>query len=228
MNPHQLLQQKVIHKLEKDINNNSLTISTVSPVDDYENDPRLCLTSVHLPHTDLSIIEDQVIKPLKELAPNGYFYSPDSLHMTIKSVRVVADPPNFTSEDIEKARKVFSEVIPNHKKFTVNFYRLLLFPRNLSLVATTDPELDTIIFDLDHKLRAAGIPDDKVYSNDQYYFSNMTVARFSNPLSEAFKQRVYDLSSTITLPPYEIDSVSLLTCNAVFKKRTLIDSWNLQ
>ena len=148
--------------------------------------------------------------------------------MTIKSIRVINDPPHFNEEDVQKAEKIFDETIPQHKKFNVYFYRLLLFPNNLALIGTTDEELDNIILDLDKKLTAEGIPDDKVYTNSQYFFSNMTLTRFSTPPSDIFKQKVTELSDSLEFEPYQVDSVTLLTCNAVLRNKQIRGTWELK
>jgi hypothetical protein len=225
---HQANQVVVINDIEEQVRNSALQFSTVAPVEDYENDPRICLTSVHIPHEYLiTKIQEELIRPLRIIAPHHFYYSPDSLHMTIKGVRVVSHPPNFTDEDIEKAKKVFAETVAYHRAFHVYFYRLLLFPHNLALVGTTDEELDNIILALDEKLKAAGVPDDKVYANKAYFFSNMTLARFREPPSKALEQTIAELSRSITFDPYCVDSVTLLTCNAVFQRRHIIETWKL-
>lgn len=227
MTNHQQKQIAVINQIENQIQNNNLQFSTVAPVEDYENDPRTCLTGVHIPADSLKQkIQDEIIKPLKEISPDTYFYSAASIHMTIKNIRVINNPPHFTSENIEKARKIFSEIIPKHSKFKVYFYRLLLFPNNLALIGTTDPELDNIILDLDKRLNEAGLPDDKQYTNSQYFFSNMTLARFSNP-SKEFVKKIEELSMQIKFESYTVDSVSLVTCNAVFRSLKTIGEWKL-
>jgi hypothetical protein len=214
MTSHQQKQIEVIETIEKQVNSDTLNFSTVAPVDDFENDPRICLTSVHFPEHELLVkITDTIISPLKIIEPSYYYYPADSLHMTIKNVKVVNDPPHFTDTDITNAEKIFSDVIPKHKKFNVYFYRLFLFPNNLAL--------------FDGKLKDAKIPDDKKYTNAKYFFSNMTLARFEHA-SDAFKNTVKEISGTVILPPYEIDSVSLVTCNAVFAKRTIIRTWQLK
>lgn len=229
MTDHQLKQQQVINKIEEQIKSNSLNFSIVSPVADLENDPRICLTSVHLPKENLKQqIQQFLIEPLRKLTPDFYYYTPDSLHITIKNIRVINNPPHFTKEDVEKVKKVFTEIVPQHKQFNVYFYKLLLFPNSLALMATTDPELDDVILTLDNELNSAGVPDDKVYTNSKYFFSNMTLARFSTTPSEEFKQKVQELSNTLNLKPYTIDSVTLLTCNAVFKNRQIKGTWKLQ
>lgn len=209
--------------------NTSLSFSTVSPVVDYEKDPRICLTSVHIPHQKLlAKVQNSLIAPLRKIAPDYFYYPPDSLHMTIKNIRVINDPPHFAQQDIQKAQQVFQSVIPRHKKFPVYFYRLLVFPHNLALMGTTDPELDNIIFDLDKSLQNAGIPDDKHYLNAKYFFSNMTLARFNTPPTKEFLQKVTELSQMISFEPYIVDSVTLLTCTAVFTKRSMIQTWGLK
>ena len=226
---YQQNQKKVIENIEKQVKQNSLQFSTVDPVEDFDSDPRICLTSIHIPNDFLkNKIQKQIIDPLRVILPEHYYYSADSLHMTIKNIRVINNPPHFNNQDIEKARKIFSEAIPKYSKFKVYFYRLLLFPNNLALIGTADEELDKIVLGLDRKLRQAGVPDDKIYSNPKYFFSNMTLVRFNNPLSEEFKTKVKNLSDSLSFEPYLVDSVVLLTCNAVFKKRQTIGTWGLK
>ena len=225
---HQQKQKKIIDQIEEQVKNNTLNFSTVSPVEDYDNDSRICLTSVHLPsHVLIVKIKESIINCLKKVEPNYYYYSDDSLHMTIKNIRVINNPPHFIQEDIIKAEKIFSKVIQNHKKFKVYFYRLLLFSNSLTLIGTTDQELDEITIDLDQRLKDVGITDDKKYHNPKYFFCNITLARFSN-LSDDFKYKVKELSDNLSFKPYIVNSVTLLSCNAVLKKRQIINSWKLR
>lgn len=226
---HQRKQQEVINHIALQVSNNSLNFSTISPVEDYARDPRICLTSVHLPHQKLlEKVQSELIEPLKKIEPHFYYYSSNSLHMTIKNIRVISDPPHFSENDVLKAMDICSKVIPQHQKFNVYFYRLLLFPNNLALIGTTDEELDRIIIDLDRELEAARIPDDKVYVNKKYFFSNMTLARFNNIPSEAFRQKVEALSNSLKFEPYQVDSVTLINCNAVFQDRNIRGTWKLK
>jgi len=226
---HQLKQQEVINGIASQVSSKSLNFSTVSPVDDFINDPRTCLTSVHLPHKDLlDQVQGNLIAPLRKIEPDFHYYPSDCLHMTIKNVRVIDNPPHFNEGDIQKAEKIFAETIPQHKKFNVYFYRLLLFPNNLALIGTTDEELDSIVLDLDNKLTVGGIPDDKVYTNSQYFFSNMTLVRFSTSPSDAFRQKVVELSESLKFTPYQVDSITLLTCNAVLKNKQIRGTWELK
>ncbi|MBD3250762.1 MAG: hypothetical protein GF381_04325 [Candidatus Pacebacteria bacterium] len=224
---HQFKQHQVINQISNQVSNNSLGFTTVFPVNDFEADQRICLTSVHFPDKELIEKVRVFIESLRELEPTFFFYPDDSFHLTIKNVRVISNPPNFTEIDVQKANQVFSETIPLHKQFQVYFYRLLLFPNNLSLIGTTDPELDKIILDLDKGLKKAGIPDDKVYANSKYFFSNMTLARFNSKPSQEFEAKILELSESLTFQPYMVDSVTLVTGNAVLKKRHKIGTWKL-
>ncbi len=223
---HQQQQVQVINQIEQSISQNSLNFSTVAPVDDFENDSRICLTSLHFPNQKLIDDVQKIIYELKKVEPNFYYYPSQSLHLTIKNIRVINNPPNFNQSDVEKAQQIFGEVVPKYQKFKVYFYRLLLFPNNLALVGTTDPELDKIVLDLDEKLNKAGVPDDKKYNNERYFFSNMTLARFGR-LSSKFDSKVKELSAKIELDPYEVDSVTLISGNAVFKNPKIIQKYNL-
>lgn len=227
MTTHQQKQLEVIQRIDQQINTNKLSFTTVPPVEDFENDSRMCVTSVHFPDRNLQDYAQQLISELKKVEPDYYYYDNDSLHMTIKNVKVINDPPTFNKQDIQTVKKVFSKIVPKHKSFKVYFYRLLLLPNNVSIIGTTDEELDAIVLDLDTELSTAGVPDDKVYSNKKYFFSNMTIARF-NGSSEKFKSAVEKLSQTISIPAYEVDSVSLITGNAVLKKLEIIETWPLQ
>lgn len=226
MTTHQQHQLQVIAKIDEQVSNQSLNFTTVSPVTDFESDTRMCLTSVHFPDVHLKTFAQEIISQLQSIEPDNYYYDNDSLHMTIKNVKVINDPPQFDAQDVTKVEQVFSKIVPQHKKFNVYFYRLLLLPNNVSLIGTTDPELDTIIFDLDEGLNNVGVPDDKKYTNDKHFFSNMTLARFDGA-SKKFSSKVAKISEQMSVHPYQVTDVSLVQCNAVFKKLQIINTWGL-
>ncbi len=229
MTPHQQQQLQVIAAIEAQANGDAMSFSTVTPVSDYENDNRICFTSVHFPHAELvNKILAEITEPLRALQPDQYYYPAHSLHQTIKNIRTIAEPPNFTEVDVATAKTVFAEVVPRHHAFQVYFYRLLLFPNSLALIGTTDPELDELVLDLDAQLTAAGVPDNKIYANSQYFFCNMTLARFIETPSAAFKNKVAALSAQLQFDPYLIDTVTLLTCNAALLKQQQVGTWELQ
>ena len=176
----------------------------------------------------MTYIIESIIKPLKEISPEHFYYSDKSFHITIKNIGVIHDPPNFTPKNIKNVQKIFSETIPHHKKFKVFFYRLLLFSNNLALMGTTEPELDNIILDLDERLTENKVPDDKKYINSRYFFCNITLARFNSDVSQRFVKTIQELSKNVTIDPYIVDSVNLITANAVLSKLRIIETWKLR
>lgn len=226
---HQKKQIQIINQIEQQVKSKSLSFSIVEPTKDYKNDPRLTLTSVHFPNQSLTNkVTSEIINPLRQISPYHYYYPESSLHMTIKNVRVINFPTHFTDRDIEKVKEVMSKTIPAHNNFKVYFYRLLFLPNNLSLVGTTDEELDNLILELDQKLKEAGVPDDKKYINNQFFFSNMTLARFLEPLSDDFIAKVDEISNNLEFEQYMVNSVTLLTCNASLTKKNIIAIWQLK
>lgn len=228
MGEYQDKQLEVIAKIENQIGTNSGNFSVVTPVADFENDERICLTSVHLPSEGFKEQIQELIRPLKEKFPGHYYLKPESTHVTVKNVRVINNPPHFDGKDVETATKVFSEVVPNHHKFRVYYYRLMLFQNNLALIGTTDEEYGRLILDLDEKLNQACLRDDKTYIDSKIFFSNITLARFTKPTDTEFKKRVEEISGSLKFDPYEIDSVSLVTSNAVLKRLNIIGTWKLK
>lgn len=229
MTLHQQKQIEIINQIESQLKNNSFSATAVKPVENFEEDNRIALTSVHFPQlTFVEKIYSQLSEPLKKVFPHAYFYPASSLHLTVKNIRVINDPPHFSENDIEKAKHIYSQVIPRHTSFNVFPYRLLLFKNNLALMSTTDEELDNIILDLDEELKKAGIPDDKLYVNNKYFFSNMTLARFSQQPPISFVNKIEELSNNLTIAhSYAVNSVSLITSNAVMMKKTTHGQWNL-
>jgi len=94
-------QTEVINEIEKQASANIMQFSTVLPVENYANDPRIALTSVHFPKNFFKeAIFDKILKPLKQISPDHYYYPSDSLHLTIKNIRLINDPPTFNEEDV--------------------------------------------------------------------------------------------------------------------------------
>lgn len=225
---HQQKQIEIINEIERQNKTGSLKFSTVEPVKDFAADPRICLTSVHFPRAELLNKVSKIINELQNISPNHYYYRRNSLHLTIKNIRIVHDPPNFTPADVAKVRRMFSQVIPKHQSFYAYFYRLMLFPYNLALIGASDSELDNIHLELDRKLKQIGIPDDKIYINNKYFFCNMTLARFNSKPTPKFISKVADISNSLELPPYLINTVTLIKTNASLNYCQKIKTWKLK
>jgi len=105
---HQKKQIKIINKIEKQVNENSLGFSTVPPVKNYESDKRICLTSVHFPNEKLVTQLINSVKPIKSIAPEHYYYHPSSIHLTVKNIRIISNPPSFNKTDVNKVTQIFT------------------------------------------------------------------------------------------------------------------------
>jgi len=227
LSEHQSKQIEVIKKIEKLFHQNK--ISAVQKVENYENDPRICLTSVHFPTKHLTkTILDKVINPLQKIDDKVFYYPQESLHLTIKNVRTIDNPPNFKPRDLVTARQVFEKIVPKHRKFNVYYHKLVVYLNNLSLVCLTDPELDSIFLDLDKELNKVGLPDNKIYANRKYIISNITIARFYDSPSIKFKKAVENIPKLNIFDDYLIDDITLLTANAAMKNKKIIGKWKLQ
>jgi 2'-5' RNA ligase len=224
---HQKQQLKFIGTIEEQLRAGKAKFTTVSPVKNFESDPRICLTSVHFPKKELLKPISSLQQQIKHISPSSYIFKPTSIHLTIKNVRVINNPPRFTNHDIQTAIKVFSDVIPKHKQFEIYYFRLLAFSSNIALIGTTEPELDRIILDLDKKLQISNLPDDKQYVNKKYFFSNITLARFNKPLTKSQIKKIKELSNQINFKPYKVDSISLIQANASLFKLKLLSHWQL-
>jgi 2'-5' RNA ligase len=229
MTPHQLKQKEIIDEMNRQARHKALNFTYVTPVDDYVNDLRVGLTSVHIPNPDfVQTIQTMLIEPLKAIDLHHFYYQEDMFHITLKVVKDNSNPPRFTEENIQVAKDTFAEVVPQHRAFNIYFYKLIVFPTSLSLVGTTDPEFDDLFLDLNNKLKMVGLPDEKRYLNSKYFFCTLTLCRFKGEPSDRFLEKVDELKSALQLPPYTVDSVTLVTCNAVFQKRNILGEWSLQ
>lgn len=212
---YHLLQRKAVQALVSNSSDFPFQASHVARRQDYATDTALCLTCVTFPPATLaSAICKNLITPLQCLDPQQYYYGRRSLHVTIKNVRSISDPPNFTSDEVRRACRVLSEVVPRFPPFDVYFEELHAFPNSIALVGFTGRVLGDLIHDLDLALRNAGIPDDKHYVSDTVFFATMTLCRFCTTPKRELLEGVGRISAGLRAR-MTISLVSLEMCNAV-------------
>ena len=226
---YQKNQIKTINSLEDNLKSNKVDFSIVSAVDDYKNDPRMCLTCAHFPSNSfIESVDKQIIKPLKQTQSSHFYYKSSSFHITITGIQKVSDPKTYSKQDIEKTELLFDKIIPQHKAFNVFFYKLVLLPTNLSLFGTSDQERDNIFLDLNKGLKRIGLPNNNKYLNSKYFFCNMTICRFNEKPSKKFVEKVKERNEILAFDPYKIDSASLIEANASLGMRKNIKKWELK
>lgn len=215
MNTYKDRQKKLIQEMKKTFVQGESKSTVVEMRKNYADDPALCLTAIaHIPPEITQEIQEKIIQPLKAIDPKQYYYPSNSLHLTVKNIRTIHDPPIFTRQDIEKAKVVFAAVIPKHQSYTYELEDLLLLPTSLSLMGYTDEGLRYLVEELDQALIKNGVPDNKQYFSDSVFFGNITLCRFTRIPSSAFRQKINELQ-TIKIGAVEVEQIQLITTNAV-------------
>ncbi len=158
------------------------------------------------------IIQEKCIAPLQALEPRHYFYPTQTLHLTIKNIRVSSDPPRFDANDIQKAIEVFSKIIPHHQRIRFTLKGLLLLPTSIGIRGYCDESLYSLIQELDQGLTAAGIPDDKMYASQDIRFGNITFCRYNSTPGQVFQERLLQLHK-VEIGELEVSMVQLITTN---------------
>jgi hypothetical protein len=212
---YQARQLELTKKIEEDFKNGNSRSTIVEPVSDYINDNRTCLTSVvFLPRDLENKIIDKVINPLKRNDSAQYFYVPNSFHVTIRNIRISADPPSFNNIDIKKAKEVFRKIIPRHHSFKFEIKRLFELPTSLAISAFSNEKFGGLTLELRQELRKAGVPDNKVYVKSNVVIGNTTISRFTKRANSIFREKVKELKN-IDIGSFEVRKISLITTNVI-------------
>jgi hypothetical protein len=148
-----------------------------------------------------SLIQQALIKPLQEIDPNHYYYPVENMHLVVKKLHTIHDPPTFNEADIERIHQVCAEVIPRYDAFRFEFCKFDRQATSLSLVGQCDQSFFELSRELDGAFSAAGIRDYiRSYSYERgKFFGLLRLARFVHPPSLAFRDRLIDLSNEIDM-----------------------------
>ncbi len=161
------------------ISNGDAVGSTVPTRDSY-GDAATCLSVVAFPSTAVAArIHDQVIAPLAAIDRQHHYYSPETLHVTVKSIRTAATPRGFSDRDIQVASDVLREVTPSLPIFDFELSGLARFPSSIVIRAFATVSFREAVHMLDRALQRAGIVDNKVYASNDVLFGNLTLCRFT-------------------------------------------------
>lgn len=221
-------QLELVKSIEEQFKAGKSPSTIVDPVSNYEADDRICLTALaYLPSRLQEKIYEEIVEPLRKMDNRQYFYESSALHITVQNVRVINNPPHFTKDDIEKARRVFKEVIAKHGSLKVEIQRIFELPTSFALSAFTTIGWEELVFDLRSQLKKAGVPDDKSYAPGPV-LANTTICRYTTPPNEGFLNELKKLKE-IRIGSFEVKNVALATTNAVSlpSKTTIIEEYNL-
>jgi 2'-5' RNA ligase len=208
-------QKSLVKDVEASLIKGVRKATAVEMQKDYANDDQICLTSVvFVPKNISQKISKDIVGLLEKNDPAQYYYSSDSMHLTVKNVRVIKKPPSFSEEDISKVDKLFSELFPQFPKFEFSIEDIILWPTSISVMAYCNDTLQELVNALDNGLKEIGMTDDKKYASDAVYFGNITICRFTQNPKEELLETVKKLRNH-KIGKMMVEKISLVTCNAV-------------
>lgn len=225
---YQELQRETVGQLAYG-STNECQVSIVPMNRNYLGEFGRCLTSVVFPPSAIARnIQKNIINRLRKIQPTHFYYPPESMHITIKNVRTVNDPPLYSEADINKCRRVFSEVTARHSPFSFELSQVVTFATSVAIIGFCDERLKDLVLDLDRELQIAGIPDNKKYISDSIFFGNLTICRFTAPPSSRLLQVIREIRDVVkfTVP---VTAINLITCDSVCSRSscTRIDLFQL-
>ena len=223
------LQKRAVNQLRAGSQRN-LRASMVPIRSDYRTDSAICLTSVaFLPDDIAHDIHRRIVQPLKAIEPDHHYYSPDSMHITIKNIRIIHNPPLFTEADVRKVDRLFAKLIPQHPRLSFWLEEVVPFPTSVSLIAYSDVGLRDLVHALDAGLNKIGVPDNKQYVSDDVYFGNVTLCRYTHAPTKIFCDAVEQIAD-VYKSALKAEVIHLITCNAVCapESRRILHSYSLR
>jgi 2'-5' RNA ligase len=223
-------QRRVVDELRAGLGRRKARVSIVPMRSNYKIDAALCLTAVVLiPDALAQDIHRTLVAPLKRIEPDHHYYAPDSMHLTIKNVRVINDPPSFTETDVEKVNRLFAGLIPRHVPFSFSLEEVVAFATSVSLIGYCDGRLRDLVHALDRGLNEIGVPDDKHYVSDSVFFGNVTLCRYVRQPRKRFREAV-ERMARVYKSTLKVEVIHLITCNAVCapKSRKILYAYRLR
>lgn len=215
MTPFQKKQLDLMRQMEYALAADTRASTIVPMQSDYTNDTQLALTCIsQVPKEIAATIQTKIIQPLRELEPDFFYYPDDALHITIQNIRVIHDPPRFSTSDVAQAQTVLATLIPKTAPFPFVYAGLLSMPTSVSLIALVSPGYDRFVRRLRTSLINANVPDDKKYFTDEIIFANTTICRYTHKPSEKFTDLLIK-NRDIRLGQFTPRAVRLMSMNAV-------------
>lgn len=219
---YQYRQKQLIDSIRNDVSTVTAQASVVPMQADYAADPGRCLTSVmFVPPPIANRLQKEVQQTLAYVEPQHYYNPPESMHITIKNVRIAEAPPAFDETDIATVQACFADIVPRHTRFPFVFEELVVFPNSVSLVGYSGEPLKALVQSLDGGLREVGLADNKRYLSDEVFFGNITLCRFTHPPSASLIQSVDDLNRNWQPVEICLSHIELIAGNASATPATL-------
>lgn len=222
-------QLEAIKAIEESFKSGKIKSTVVESVDDFVADNRIALTAItYLPYELGKQIVEKVIDPLKKTDDRQYFYTQETLHITINNVRIVNDPPHFNEEDIVKANQVFRNVLSKYKPFEFRLKRIMELKTSLAIGAFSEEIFGNMALEIRRELAKAGVTDDKRYVTSNIVPANCTITRFTTSPNSKFYDKVKELKE-VEIGSFTVEKIFLITCNAAChpSKTKIIEEYEL-
>lgn len=227
MTPFQTRQLVLMRQMEASLAHDPSASEIVSMQPDYAHDNKMCLTTVsYIPPALATTIQETIIKPLAVIDPDQYYFPNSSMHITIHNIRVVRSPQAFTDRDIQLARQLLRQAIPNYVAPTFELVGLLSMPTSVSIIALVNPEFDHMVKSIRNLFAEANLADDKKYFTDEIVFANITICRYTKTPSKLFLE-IIEKNKEKTFGFFTPKETTLVTTNAGMhpSKTTVIESF---
>jgi 2'-5' RNA ligase len=223
------LQMAEVEALRVKLAEGSATVTVVEPLRSYAEDTRRFFGVLGFPPKDVVGAIQEVQEILRGADPAQFYIPPEALHLTVKNIRTIADPPNFTADDLTKVSKILASISARYKPLPLHGRGVLVMPTSISIPVYSIKNFGDLVVDLDSAMNAAGVPDDKKYTSSSVFFTNITIARFLKTPSPEFYRRLKQVSD-LTLPPFELSRLDLVCSNLAFSdgQVTRFDSCDLR
>ncbi len=208
-------QKQLIDIVRSDVGAVDAKASVVPIQADYAADSERCLTTVmFVPEHAAISFQSEIQQTLAQVEPFHYYNPPESMHITVKNVRLNQNLPSFDEEDVARVHGSFSGILSRHRSFLFSFEELVIFPNSISLVGYSDEPLKELVQDLDQGLKEIGLTDDKRYLSHEVFFGNITLCRFTQSPGPGLFEAVSALNRQWHPMPICLSHVELITCNA--------------
>lgn len=209
-------QLNALRQLRELFSSGETLSSTVTPVTDYRQDDRICLTAVAFVgnHFEKNAEYNELVQALRQLEPWQYLYPPESLHITIQNVRTIANPPKFDETVIKTSISVFDQVVPKHEAVNFEVENYLLTPSSAAMVALASSSILSLTSSLRTAMLNANIPDDKEYISENVVFGNITFCRYTRVPSKEFVDLITSCKK-LTIKNIKVNEISLISTNSI-------------
>jgi 2'-5' RNA ligase len=224
------LQKQVVEEFEQSLGGGSNKSSIVEVQKDYANDNQLCLSSISFVPKDLAAeMATKIMEPLQAIEPDFYYYPVNSLHLSIKNIRTIHNPPLFTEEDIKKVAKLFGETVPQFPSLHFEIEDIIKMPTSVLVIAYAEENFKKLFLALDYGLKEIGVPDDKRYFSDSVVWGSITLCRFTHQPKPEFIDKVRSMRH-LKFGEMVVSDIKLVVCNAVCHEgsRRTIASFHLK